>query len=210
MTEIIGALACRLTLASLFKASIEAFDLIQAAQNQEINLKKLSLRLNIEKSRLYNWGQEMGLTGFSTGATNALEGCQYQGLVRQALELIVQLFHNTNKLKDKYGCRKHARGRLPPVQTQIPGPVQNLAGSFSNFRISSRQSTICRKILQKTQRLIGDHKKFGVLIGEIRDMIDGLRHITEDLVTVAQQEHTIKNAVRNIEDVETLNLVAEV
>jgi hypothetical protein len=37
----------------------------------------------------------------STGATNALEGCQYQGLVRQTLELIIQLFHDTNKLKDK-------------------------------------------------------------------------------------------------------------
>jgi hypothetical protein len=36
MAEIIGALVSGLTLASLFKASIEAFDHIQAARNQEI------------------------------------------------------------------------------------------------------------------------------------------------------------------------------
>jgi hypothetical protein len=36
MAEIIGALASGLTLASLFKASIEAFDHIQTARNQEI------------------------------------------------------------------------------------------------------------------------------------------------------------------------------
>jgi hypothetical protein len=151
----------------------------------------------------------MGLVGSSIGATNALEGCQYQGLVRQTLELIVQLFHDTNKLKDKYNCRKYTPECLSTVQTQIPGPVQILAASFSNFRINSRQSSISRMILQKTQWLIGDQKKFGVLIREIRDLIDGLSYITKDLVTVTLREHTIRNAIRSIKEVETHSLVAE-
>jgi hypothetical protein len=55
MAEVIGTIASALTIAALFKTCIEAFDLVRASQRQESELRKLSLRLNIEKSRLYTW-----------------------------------------------------------------------------------------------------------------------------------------------------------
>jgi hypothetical protein len=62
MAEIIGLVASGMTIAGLFKICVEAFDLIQTGRHQELDVKKLTLRLNIEKCRLYTWGQVMGLT----------------------------------------------------------------------------------------------------------------------------------------------------
>ena len=55
MAELIGLLASGITLAGLFKTCLDAIDLIQTAQQQELDLKKLVLKLNIEKCRLYAW-----------------------------------------------------------------------------------------------------------------------------------------------------------
>ena len=62
MAELIGTVASSVTLVALFKAGLEAFDLIQTARHQDLDLKKLTLKLNIEKCRLYLWGETMGLT----------------------------------------------------------------------------------------------------------------------------------------------------
>ena len=62
MAEVIGVVASGFTLASLFKVCLDAFDLIQTAQHQDMDVKKLVLKLNIEKCRLYAWGEAIGLT----------------------------------------------------------------------------------------------------------------------------------------------------
>ena len=62
MAEVVGTVASAVTLASLFKLCLEVFDTIQATRNQRLEFKKLVLKFNIEKCRLYVWGQAMGLT----------------------------------------------------------------------------------------------------------------------------------------------------
>ena len=62
MAEVLGAVASGLTVAGLFRVCIEAFDLIQKARNQDTDLEKLILKLNIERCRLYVWGEALGLT----------------------------------------------------------------------------------------------------------------------------------------------------
>jgi len=85
MAEILGAVASGVTLASLFKVCFEAFDLIQTARNRDADLQKLALRFNIEKCRLYVWGEAMGLTSPPVpGQTSPLDSFQFQDLVRTA------------------------------------------------------------------------------------------------------------------------------
>jgi hypothetical protein len=106
MAEIIGLVASGMTIAGLFKTCVEAFDLIQTYRHQELDLKKLTLRLNIEKCRLYTWGQAMGLTEtISQNQQRPLDLCQFQDLVTETLEIIFQLFNDTHKIKETYGCR---------------------------------------------------------------------------------------------------------
>jgi hypothetical protein len=68
MAEMVELIASSITLAALFKSCIDAFDLIQTGHNQELDLMKLVLQLNIEKCRLLTWGESMDLTSTSDEA----------------------------------------------------------------------------------------------------------------------------------------------
>jgi hypothetical protein len=89
--------------------------LISSAQARDkSDLRKLSLRLNIEKRRLYTWGEAMGLTR-PQGTTNLrpLDSHQFcNDVVKEALRTIIDLFHDSQKIKDKYGCREADLGQI--------------------------------------------------------------------------------------------------
>jgi hypothetical protein len=214
MAEIIGLVASGMTLAGLFKTCIEAFDLIQTCRHQELDLKKLTLRLNIEKCRLYTWGQAMGLTE----STNEDQQCplhmyQFHELVTESLEIIFQLFNDTHKIKDAYGCRPFMGQDGSPVrlaEVEEARPVRDLATSFDNFKIGGNKRNCPSGIVQKARWAVHDRKKFNGLITEVKDLIDGLQHITKSLATMAEQGRMMSKGISNITDIGTLSLVAEV
>jgi hypothetical protein len=109
MAEVVGFLASGFTLASLFKVCLVAIDLIQTAQHQELDRKKLLLKLKIEKCRLYTWGEGIGLsTAPVASKPRPLDSCpnHVQDLVKDTLDMIIQLFTDTKRLKDRYGRKE--------------------------------------------------------------------------------------------------------
>ena len=98
MAEILGAVTSGVTIASLVKVCLEAFDLIQVARNQGIDYEKLCLRLNLERARLYTWGQAMGLTEADSDGTSHLRESPFRPLVKDTLELIIRIFKDGDKL----------------------------------------------------------------------------------------------------------------
>lgn len=216
MAEVIGVVASGFTLASLFKVCFDAIDLIQTAQHQDLDVKKLVLKLNIEKCRLYAWGEAIGLTTTSVaGQPRSLDACpgHIQELVRDTLDMTIRLFTDTQKLKDRYGCKE-----LPP--TEAPGlalargndfgPVNRLATSFSHFKVANRSPEKFARLALKTKWIIHDRKKFIELVAEVRAFVDGLQDLTQSLYPAVQQESTIRRRVQQINDVETLDLIADV
>ena len=92
MAEVLGAMASGMTLASVFKSCLEAFELLQAAKKTDLDLKRLIVRLNIEQCPLYTWGEVMGLTASQTsGHRSPLQAAPSHQLVREALEVVMQL-----------------------------------------------------------------------------------------------------------------------
>ena len=53
MAEAVGLFTSVITLAALFQICIEAFDIVRTYQPQALELKKLVMRLNVEKCGLY-------------------------------------------------------------------------------------------------------------------------------------------------------------
>src|SRR2546423_7463683 len=136
MAEIIGVIASGITLAGLFKACLEAFEVIQTVHNQELDLRKLILRLNIEKCRLFAWGEAMGLTTTVEEEDEAsLAACQFRELVVETLETIFQLFHDSTKLQDRYGCKQFLDP--PSNHDHQTSQVKFLAASFDNFKMKT-------------------------------------------------------------------------
>ena len=209
MAEVLGAVASGVTLASLFKACIEAFELIQASRHQDFDFKKLKLRLNIEKCRLYIWGDSMGLTDVTEPSRERrIDGFRFPGTVREILEILCHLFHDSQKIREKYGCREATSSDILEVEQK--GPATNLAASFSKFSVRAHSSVRVDQSLRNVVWVIQDRKKFAALVTEIKDLIDSLRGITSPLVPVTRQEGLMRKKVVKIQDPETLSLVAEV
>lgn len=207
MAEIVGILASSLTLATLFRTCLEAFDLVQTSRHQENDLKKLKLRLNIEKCRLYIWGKAMGLTD-QTGEHCAIDVVPFP-LVREILETLSQLFDNSHKVRDKYGCRQATNEDLLLEEEQI-GPLRSLAASFSNFKVRSSQIPQHSPIYQKVIWVIHDREKFRLLVSEIKGFVDSLQDITKSSLPIVRQAGIVKKKIVKIDDAETLSLIAEV
>src|SRR5436305_138001 len=213
MAEVVGTVASAVTLAALFKLCIEAFDIIHTAQNQTLDLKKLTVRLAIEKCRLYTWGQAMGLTSIAEPTKQRpLDICPYPELVRGALELVLDMFKDSDKLKDKYGCIsiKNLDAATLAIQGSQSGVLQQLSASFDNFRIKSAVRVRQTPLAKKTYWVIRDRKKFETLIHEAKALIDGLQDITKDLRSQAVQQEMMSSRIRKINDVRTLDWVSEV
>ncbi|KAL9620740.1 MAG: hypothetical protein Q9160_004753 [Pyrenula sp. 1 TL-2023] len=211
MAEVLGAIASGVTLAALFKACVEAFDLIQASRNQEVDFKKLKLRLHIEKCRLYIWGDSMGLTDDTAhpNRIRLIDEFRFPEVVREILEVIFQLFNDSFKIRDKYGCRQATSDELL-LEADQHGPISSLAASFSNFVIRASQFPNTSRTTQNIAWIIHDRKKFGKLVAEIKDLVDSLQGITSPSVPIARQSSVMRRKVANIPYTETLSLIAEV
>ncbi|KAL8720256.1 MAG: hypothetical protein Q9225_002854 [Loekoesia sp. 1 TL-2023] len=209
MAEVLGAVASGLTVAGLFKVCIEAFDLIQTARRQDADLKRLILRFNIEKCRLYVWGETMGLTTPPVpGQTRPLESFMFEDLVCITLQAIVDTFQDTQKMKQQYGCRQVHAVKLPePCSSD---PVKDLAAAFSDFNIVEATRNKVKTLTLQTRWIVHDRKRFAELITEAKTLIDGLQEITKTLSTVARQEGMMRHNIQQVRDVDTLQLVADV
>ena len=86
MAEVVGAIASAVTIIGLFKSCIDAFELVQVARNQGTDYNRLLVKFNIEKCRLYTWGQKMELTNASHEVEpRRLATFQFRDLVQQTL-----------------------------------------------------------------------------------------------------------------------------
>ena len=211
MAELIGALAGGITMAGLFKICVDAFGIIPTCKNQECDLKKLTLRLNIETCRLYSWGEAMRLTR-SDKQRSPLEDYAGKDIVQETLETIFQLLNDTQKIESKYGCRQISDLKDTddkPIELEGPeeSPVTVLAASFSNSGnlINAKPQT-----LHKTRWVVYDRKKFSLLMIELKELVDGLQDITEPLFSVTKLGSMMRKVIRSIRDVDTLTLVSEV
>ena len=213
MAEVVGAVASAITIASVFKLCIEAFDIVQAIQTQALDFKKLTLKLNIEKCRLYIWGQAMGLTSDTEPTEQGpLELCPYPELVLQTMDLILELFRDSQRLRDKYGCACIENPEKPTAAANRlhSTVIQQLNASFDNFRTRSNVSAQRVPIARRTYWVIRDRNKFGALVHEAKALIDGLQDITKHVRSRIAQDEIVSSRIRRINDVRTLDWVSEV
>jgi hypothetical protein len=214
--EVVGVVASAVTLAALFKSCIEAFDTIQLYKSQDADFRKVLLRLNVEKCRLYIWGRSMCLTSGTSGS--ALDDFPFLDIVEECLRQIVDIFNDSNKIQEKYGCKVYQpESTMDALNPRQNYSVQIFAMAFNNFWIrssptSEREGKIRPKngVLHKTLWVIHDRKKFDNLVKEVQDLTDGLRAITKGLAGTEKQEEDIGSRIMSIRDMGTLETVADV
>lgn len=210
MAEVLGAVGSAFT---LFQLCIQGFDCFRAMQEQEADLRKLSIKLSIEKCRLYIWGETIGLTKTpGPGNKFPLQHCKFPETVVEALSLVLDLLDNSQKKRDKYGCEPIdlPHETLLPPGIEQPKLLQQLKASFSNFKIQANSGSARSKLVKKTYWAIRDKRKFEQLIADAKDLIDGLQAITRDIASLAMQEHIIGQRIQSMNDIPALDTLAEV
>lgn len=212
MAEIVATVASVITLASLLKSSVAAFDVIQAGRRQEFDLRKLKLRLDIEKYRLRVWGEAMGLMKPESDMTAApIFSCPFQDVVKDILQMILSLFNDSQKIEKRYGCRRSFVSKLDGNPFMVSGercPIDHLAACFrpvGNEPHGDRRTTF----YEKTRWVICDRDKFDGLILEVKGFIDGLQDLTQQSSTRARQDEIMRDSIKRITDMPTLMLISE-
>ena len=213
MAEVIGTIASVVTLAALFKSCVDAFDLIQAGRRAEVDVSKLKIRLDIERSRLWLWGDSLGLTSV-TDKNKKLQArlCPFEAVVEDILRVLLSVFEDTSKIETRYGvrsCSTHEAATDPFVQTGEQAVVSKLASAFRNYNVQVPHSSNVN-LKRRTRWVIRDRAKFSMMIAEVKDLVDGLHNITQALSSRAQQDELMTSRIGLIEDQKTLALVSEV
>ncbi|KAH8807304.1 prion-inhibition and propagation-domain-containing protein [Xylogone sp. PMI_703] len=208
MAEIIGVVSGTITLCTLLKTCLDAFDMIKEGKAQELTFRKLLVRLNIERVRLYTWGEAAGLTySPSTKKPNIIGN---ETVVKDALEIITRLLLDAGKIQARYGCLEADSGDLDDEAAMAQGPVVHLVAPFSHADITAETKVTSKgkEFLSKTRWVIHDKDKFEDLIQEIKTYVDGIYSITKPLSIIAAAEQSAKYGLYKIEDVKTLEMVS--
>ena len=99
----------------------------------------------------------MGFTATPiAGQSRSLDSCPYhiRDLVRDTLDMIIQLFTDTQKLRDRYGCKEilsaTTSGLLPRPPRDF-GALENLAASFSHYRVNSEPAKKASRLTLETR-----------------------------------------------------------
>ncbi|KAI1068574.1 hypothetical protein LB507_004262 [Fusarium sp. FIESC RH6] len=204
--ELLGAVASGFTLAALFKYSFEALDLIQLYQTHDVDFDRLQLQYKLEKCRLYNWGDKMGLADHSK--QNLLSEWHSNHLVSETLQQIINLFRDGQVVRKRYGCEDIVASSAPSLPATESS--QGITSAFDHFRIQSSNIDGLMSRLKKTKWVIRDRKKFVVLISEVRILINSLENITSNLSSTACLEELFQTRVNSITNVDTLLDIASV
>ena len=207
MAELIGTIASAVTFAALFKSCIDAFEIIKTAQNQEADLRKLVLKLNLEKCRLYTWGEAMGLTGAKKEQPVSAT-CEFQSVMMETLQMLLQLFEDSDRLQNVYGCKQSLD--TSHAEKRATDEVKHLAQSFRNFKLTGIRHSKKSNFWIQARWAINDRKKFASFISDIKDYVDGLQGITKVVTPSSAQEETVIKRVETINDIETLDMLSEV
>ncbi|KAL7911958.1 prion-inhibition and propagation domain-containing protein [Trichoderma velutinum] len=209
MAEVIGTIASVLTLVGLLEGCIDACELIRAARNQEKDLEKLDLKLALEQCRLKSWGKSMGLIREADDSRRSLlEHFEFCAVVQRALELIVELLTDSERLSSRYGAKQVAVEEGVQLVTKSRS-VSKLKAAFKRLTITDSAHEQATKVKRKSFWVLHDRKKYEDLIIELRELVDGVEKVTKDLVGREQQQNLVISRINTINDIRTLNMLSE-
>jgi hypothetical protein len=207
MAEAAGLVLGAVGLAALFSTCVECFDYVHTAKSYEKDRNILHARLQIEKVRLWWWGQVLGLHKREKAPKGLLNVPAIRAAVENNLEVICQIFDDEKELIARYGLRQaesenENRGTVA-VRDDI-GPAARLRASFG-IKSSCYSQEISLKL--RARWAIHDKTKFVLLVQDLKALIDGLHDVTP--ASKPTSRLLVKREIESIQDCEALELLQE-
>lgn len=193
--------------------------MINTAGEFPIDYEILSIRLDIEKTRLSQWGEGVGLVAYDLRSRHAsLSSGSTQLQIERVLEAIERLPTKSNDLVSRYSLvREVSMQWHPPSGNEVTVSserTQKFRKDFTRFlkqRLSYRQGkrrfgnrAIKQRLSHRQEkpkfgnRAIKDHEKFKKLLSNLHDLINGLHHLVP--VPKEFQRLMIKEDINSLPD----------
>jgi hypothetical protein len=216
MAEAIGLVLGVGGLASLFGATVDAFDQIKAAKSFSRDYEILSTRYDIRLATLLQWGAAVGLSGDDAQEMHPrLRNSIVRPLVERALSCIKMLLNDADNLRSKYGLKQvPAEIEDEADSTMLFGTsfshrrLQAFKGSYIRFQASIKARQNSTSLLRKTQWAISSRGDFRQLLQDLDDLIEDLYKLVP--VSLAEQARLIEEDAATLpDDINHLRLVEE-
>lgn len=111
--EPVGLTVGVVALAALFSTCVECFDLLDAGRGFGKDYELLIIQLELQKTRLLNWGQSVGLLQIEGGQRPVdLDSPIFRPVVEHALNAIHLLWTDSDQLISRYGLEESKSDRL--------------------------------------------------------------------------------------------------
>ena len=191
-------------IATLFTTCIDCFEYFKVAKGFEQQFEVLLVKLEYQQERLLVWGDLAGVCNEKQDSDRpVLESeLKRQDLTKRCLSSIRNLLKDSENLKTKYGLRPYTLANDTAPQSGIS------ANALKRLRLRLSRQPPGPSVLDKTRWAIHDATKFEKLVGDIRDLIDGL---TVQLpVSSELQEQKVQDDIASmVDDLHRLHLFQE-
>jgi Prion-inhibition and propagation len=204
----IGLAVSLISLATVFKACIDSFELYKAAEDSEESLKTVLVELDCEKERLLIWAEAIGLVQLASDKRHPdIE--KHEKVIKAALEQIRNLLDDATKLQERYGVKVFDDSNAFSAATMDP-MSKNLATMFkiAYKRFSSRLNPSdgnTSGLTMKIRWAIRDRAKFMGLIVTLKGFVDRLFQIIP--ISREVQNTMVEADIFSIMDLSQLRLV---
>ena len=196
MTDVAGLV---LGVAALWQTCVQIFDVVESGRRYGMDYELLRVKLEVERIRLFNWGEAIGLSdivnrsNISTAGPSRVSAASrpdvqlrkedVNSTVMRLLGYIQHLFENSEQMQNTYGLRP----ATPRVEAQNTTTIAVSSNQFvlgavfrksyeslkRNARDRQRNTTMARRTLWA----IHDKKKFQAMVVEIRGFNDSLESL---------------------------------
>ncbi|RPA95382.1 hypothetical protein L873DRAFT_1829838 [Choiromyces venosus 120613-1] len=188
------------SLSGLFTSCLQIYDLISTAASHGPDFQVMLCKIEVEQLRFFLWGETMGLipssTSTSSGVDLRIAHPHINTTIARVFSCIQQIFHDTEKLKKRYGLVP-GEGKslsLPGSSMQLYGKSSPTFPSLSMFKgIYERQQSAAVETqkqngaLKKARWAIADKDKFNAVIGDLRGFNDSLNSLLPDVQYKTQE-----------------------
>lgn len=196
--------------AGLFSSCVDAFTYFKAAQRADEDIEILLLKLDIEKTRLLVWGNEIGI--FTANQQHSrLHDEGAVTLLARILGQLEKLLTDSERLRSSYGLRTQESPRGRAVDFLSSKSLAIFHTSSSRFwtrtasRLNSDPQPIRGGVVAKTKWAIYAKERFQGLVNDVKHFIDNLYELVP--IDRETQESIIKADIESILDLSQLRLV---
>ena len=179
MAEAAGLAIGVLSLAALCSTCLEAFSLIGAGKDFSVDAEIMSIRLDMEKTRLLQWAEAVGLlTDDRREQNDHLLSSEIQSRIERILSAVMILLTRSEDLRQRYGL--YAEDAIRHAAADDQGLIvsttryQRFQTAFTRLqnRLPRRQKEA--SLATKVRWVIKDRNKFEEFLSSLHDLISGL------------------------------------